>query len=132
MHRKRQNIQGFTLIEIMVVVVILGILASIVVPNFMDKPDQARQAKAKQDIASMENAINLYKLSRIKYPDGLQDLVSAGELSALPKDPWGNDYQYQKGGGRSGKVFDLYTYGADGIEGGSKYDSDIGNWDSNQ
>ena len=129
MRNKKRKIQGFTLIEIMVVVVILGILAAVVVPNIMDNPDRARQARAKQDIRAMINTVNMYRLERMSYPDNLQELVGSGLIDQIPKDPWGNNYQYNKSGGRSNKGFDIYSYGLDGLEGGSGLDADIGNWE---
>ncbi len=132
---------GFTLIEVMVVVVILGILAAIVVPRVMDRPDAARITKAKQDIRALESALNLYKLDNFVYPttdQGLQALVSkpAGTpeprnwkqyMDRLPKDPWGNDYQYLSPGVK-GDV-DVFSLGADGQPGGEGVNADIGNWD---
>ena len=134
--------RGFTLIEIMVVVVILGVLAAIVVPRIMDKPDEARAAKAKQDIRALESAIELYKLDNFNYPStqqGLDALTTkpAGEpqpknykqggyIKQLPKDPWGNPYQYLSPG-THGDV-DIFTFGADNQPGGTGTASDIGNW----
>ena len=141
--RHRQS--GFTLIEVMVVVVILSILAAIVVPRIMDRPDQARIVKAKQDIRSLEAALNLYRLDNFNYPtteQGLEALVSppsappeapnwkeGGYLDRLPKDPWGNDYQYLSPGEHG--AFDLYSLGADGQPGGEGAAADIGNWNLN-
>ena len=139
---RRARAHGFTLIEIMVVVVILGILAAIVVPNIMDAPDKARVTKAKQDIQMIESALELYKLDNYVYPStqqGLQALVAppsgdpparnwkpGGYLKALVKDPWGNDYQYLNPG-THGEI-DIFTYGSDGKPGGDGYAADIGNW----
>lgn len=139
---RRARSRGFTLIEIMVVVVILGILAAIVVPNIMDAPDKARVTKAKQDIQMIESALELYKLDNFVYPStqqGLQALVAqpggdpparnwkpGGYLKQLVKDPWGNDYQYLNPG-THGEI-DIFTYGADGKPGGDGYNADIGNW----
>lgn len=133
---------GFTLIEVMVVVVILGILAAIVVPRVMDRPDQARVVKAKQDVRALESALNTYRLDNFHYPStdqGLQALVekpsgdppaknwkSGGYVSRLPKDPWGNAYLYLNPG-RHGSI-DIYSLGADGQPGGTGMDADIGNW----
>ncbi len=133
---------GFTLIEVMVVVVILGILAAIVVPKVMDRPDTARITKAKQDIRALESALNLYKLDNYLYPStdqGLQALVQkpggspeprnwkqGGYVDRLPKDPWGNDYQYLSPG-IHGEV-DIFTLGADARPGGEGPSADIGNW----
>ena len=120
--------QGFTLIEIMVVVVILGILATIVVPKLLDRPDQARVEKAKQDIRIFDSAISLYKLDNFKYPDtgqGLQ-VLQGKYLERLPKDPWGSDYQYLSPG--TNGSYDILSYGADGTPGGDGVNADIGNW----
>ncbi len=135
---------GFTLIELMVVVVILAILAAFVVPMVMDRPDEARIVKAKQDIASISSALNLYKLDNYRYPttdQGLEALVKKPStepippnwkpyLKQLPKDPWGRPYLYVSPGEHG--PFDLYTLGADGEEGGEGADADIGNWMLNQ
>lgn len=136
--------KGFTLIELMVVVVILAILAAFVVPMVMDRPDEARIVKAKQDIASISSALNLYKLDNYRYPtteQGLEALVQKPEtepvpqnwkpyLKQLPKDPWGRPYLYVSPGEHGD--FDLYTLGADGQEGGEGANADIGNWMLNQ
>jgi general secretion pathway protein G len=135
--------RGFTLIEIMVVVVILGILAAIVVPKVMDNPDKARIAKAKQDIRSLESALNMYKLDNFNYPStdqGIEALVQkpagspepknwkeGGYVDRLPKDPWGNPYQYLFPG-THGSGVDIYSFGADGTNGGDGTNADIGNW----
>ncbi len=135
--------QGFTLIEIMIVVVILGILASIVVPNIMGSPDEARIVKVKQDLRVLEGALNLYKLDNFAYPStdqGLEALVKKplgqpeaknwkknGYIKKLPKDPWGNDYLYLSPGSHGD--FDLFSYGSDGRKGGTDSASDIGNWE---
>jgi len=132
---------GFTLIEVMVVVVILGILAAIVVPRVMDRPDAARIIKARADIRAMESALNLYKLDNFVYPNtdqGLVALVSkpAGTpeprnwkqyMDRLPKDPWGNDYQYLAPGVQGN--IDIFSLGADGQLGGDESSADVGNWD---
>ncbi|MCP4040637.1 MAG: type II secretion system major pseudopilin GspG [Gammaproteobacteria bacterium] len=134
---------GFTLIEVMVVVVILGILASVIIPKIMDRPDAARVVKTKHDIRAIESSLNLYKLDSFHYPStdqGLEALVAkpagspeprnwkaGGYLERLPKDPWGNDYQYLKPG-EKGSI-DIYSLGADGQLGGEDYAADIGNWD---
>lgn len=137
---KRQR--GFTLIEIMVVIVILGILASVVVPRIMDRPDEAKIVKAKSDIRAIEAALNLYRLDNFNYPttdQGLEALVKkptgspeprnykqGGYLDRLPKDPWGNNYQYLNPGRRS--QIDIFSFGADGQPGGEGTNADIGNW----
>ena len=134
---------GFTLIEVMVVVVILGILAAIIVPKVMDRPDAARIVKARQDIRAIESALNLYKLDNFHYPStdqGLEALVEepagspearnwkpGGYLDRLPKDPWSADYQYLNPG-IHGEI-DIYSLGADSRPGGEGIDADIGNWE---
>lgn len=139
-HYKQQ--QGFTLIEVMVVVVILGILAAVVVPRIMDNPDKARITKAKQDIRALESALNLYRLDNFKYPttdQGLEALVTpptdvgatgnykqGGYIRKLPKDPWGSAYLYLSPGEHS--EIDIYSLGADGAPGGTGVAADIGNW----
>jgi general secretion pathway protein G len=127
---------GFTLIEVMVVVAILAILASVLVPRIMDEPDKARVARAKQDIRALESALDLYKLDNLNYPSDLQALVEApadaknwkkgGYIKRLPKDPWGEDYQYANPGTKS--EIDIFSFGADKSEGGEGLDKDIGNW----
>lgn len=133
---------GFTLIEIMVVIVILGILASVVVPRIMDRPDEAKIVKAKSDIRAIEAALNLYRLDNFNYPStdqGLEALVKkptgspeprnykqGGYLDRLPKDPWGQNYQYLNPG-RRGQI-DIFSFGADGQPGGEGTNADIGNW----
>lgn len=138
---KRQT--GFTLIEIMVVVVILGILAALVVPQIMSRPDQAKVTVAMGDIKAVSAALDLYRLDNQTYPStqqGLEALVQKpsgnppaknwnrdGYLKRLPVDPWGNVYQYLAPGTKG--AFDLYSLGADGKQGGHDLDADIGNWD---
>ncbi len=135
--------QGFTLIEIMVVVVILGILASVIVPRIMDNPDKARVSKAKHDINALESALDVYRLDNFIYPtteQGLEALVTkttdspeppnwqkGGYVKRLKKDPWGNDYLYLSPG-ENGEI-DIYSLGADGAPGGDGINADIGNWD---
>jgi general secretion pathway protein G len=139
------KLAGFTLIEIMVVVVILGILAAIAVPRIMSRPDAARITKAKQDIRVVENALKLYRLDNFSYPSteqGLEALVEqpagdppaknwkdGGYLDRLPNDPWGNTYQFLNPGVK-GEI-DLYTLGADNRPGGEGPNADIGNWNLN-
>ncbi|MEK1941076.1 MAG: type II secretion system major pseudopilin GspG [Pseudomonas sp.] len=135
--------RGFTLIEIMVVVVILGILAALIVPQVMSRPDQAKITVAKGDVKGISAALDMYKLDNHAYPStqqGLEALVKKpsgnpppknwnadGYLKRVPVDPWGNPYQYLAPGSKG--PFDLYSFGADGKEGGSANDADIGNWD---
>ncbi|HKJ22828.1 MAG TPA: type II secretion system major pseudopilin GspG [Gammaproteobacteria bacterium] len=134
---------GFTLIEVLVVVVILGILAAIIVPNIMSKPGEARIAKAKTDIRTIEQALSMYKLDNGSYPttdQGLQALVQkpsgatnyreGGYLPRLPKDPWGRQYQYLDPGVHG--AIDIYTLGRDGQQGGKGEDADVGNWNLDQ
>lgn len=131
--------RGFTLIEVMVVVVILAILATIIVPKIVDRPDDARIAKAKQDIRAIDSALQLYKLDNLTYPttdQGLEALVKppanaknwrpGGYLDRLPIDPWGHPYLYLSPGQHG--AFDVYSLGADGQPGGTGANADIGNW----
>jgi general secretion pathway protein G len=133
---------GFTLIEIMVVIAIIGILATLIVPNIMGRPDEARVTAAKHDVGTINQALKLYRLDIGRYPtteQGLKALVerptsepipqnwkTGGYLSSVPKDPWGNPYQYSNPGTR-GEI-DVISYGADGKPGGTGTDADIGNW----
>jgi len=135
---------GFTLIEIMVVVVILGILAAFVVPNVLQNPEKAREVKARHDLRTLENALDMYYVDNFHYPStdqGLEALVKkptsgpeaknwkqGGYIKSLPEDPWGHDYKYlspEDAGGRP-KIF---TLGADGQTGGSGPDQDVSNLD---
>jgi general secretion pathway protein G len=136
------RVNGFTLIEILVVIVILGILAGLIVPRVMDRPDQARVVAAKSDIGAIMNALKLYKLDNGTYPgpeQGLMALVrkpetgdiprnwkTGGYLERLPKDPWGTDYQYLNPG-LHGEI-DVFSFGADRKAGGEDYNADIGSW----
>jgi len=141
--RSQSACRGFTLIEILVVVVILGILAAIVVPKVMEHPGEARQVRARQDIQAIGTALNMYKLDNFSYPStqqGLDALVSkpsgtpeapnwkkGGYLDKTPKDPWSRPYLYLHPGSH-GDV-DVFTYGADGKPGGDGEDADVGNWE---
>jgi len=124
----KQTNRGFTLIEVMVVVVILSILAAIIVPKVMDRPDTARLVKAKTDIRALESALNLYRLDNFNYPttdEGLEALVPK-YIDRLASDPWGNPYLYLSPGLHGD--MDIYTLGADGLQGGTGINEDIGNW----
>ena len=139
---KRAPQAGFTLLEVMVVIVILGVLASLVVPNLLGNKERADQQKVVSDLTALENSLDMYKLDNGQYPStqqGLQALVSKpdgepqprryrenGYIKRLPTDPWGNEYQYLSPG-EHGQV-DIYSLGADGVEGGEGNGLDIGNW----
>ena len=143
---KLRDKRGFTLIEIMVVVVILGVLAAIIVPKFLGRPDEAKVTKAKVDIKSLEEALGLFKLDNGFYPSteqGLKALVekpeigripekfqAGGYLKRVPNDPWGTPFVYISPGVHS-RDFDLISYGADGQPGGENFDADIKSWEIN-
>ncbi|PCS21128.1 type II secretion system major pseudopilin GspG [Candidatus Enterovibrio escicola] len=134
--------QGFTLLEIMVVIVILGVLASLIVPNLLGNKDKADQQKAITDISTLEQSLDMYKLDSNIYPSteqGLESLVKrpisapeprsypeGGYIKRLPQDPWGNNYKYLKPGEHG--TTDIFTLGADNQEGGEGVNQDIGNW----
>ena len=132
--------QGFTLLEIMVVVVIIGLLAAAVVPQLIGNVDRAAVGRAKQDVQQIENSLNLYRLDNFRYPstsEGLEALVTnPGEaiapnwrqvLKRVPRDPWDQPYHYASPGQHGD--FDVFTYGADRQEGGEGVNADIGNWE---
>ena len=141
--RSKTRQRGFTLIEIMVVVVIIGILGALVVPKLLGRTGESRVAAARVDISTLMSALKLYKLDNQRYPtteQGLNALVAkpdaapvppnwkpGGYLERLPKDPWGRPYQYLNPG-LKGEV-DVFSYGADGQSGGTGIDADIGSWD---
>ena len=141
----RKARQGFTLVELMVVIVIIGLLATVVAINVLPSQDRAMVGKARADIAVLEQALETYRLDNLTFPDdqqGLQALVAApsgltrperyrqgGYVRRLPEDPWGNPYQYRRAS-RHGGQFDVFSFGADGREGGEGDDADLGNWQS--
>jgi len=140
--RNSSRVNGFTLIEIMVVVVIIAVLAALIVPKVMSRPDEARVVAAKHDVGTLMQALKLYRLDNLAYPtteQGLAALVSrptvgtvppnwkpGGYVERLPRDPWGNAYQYLNPGLR-GEI-DVFSFGADGTPGGEGFDADVGSW----
>ncbi|MBU1235250.1 MAG: type II secretion system major pseudopilin GspG [Gammaproteobacteria bacterium] len=138
--KKRFGASGFTLIEVMIVIVILGVLAALIVPKVMGRPDEARIVAARQDIATIMQALKLYRLDNRKYPtteQGLMALVRKPEVEPvppnwksyverLPQDPWGSPYQYLNPG-LQGEI-DVFSFGGDGKAGGEGVDADIGSW----
>jgi general secretion pathway protein G len=146
MYKKGREEKGFTLIELMVVLVIMGILATVVVLNIADEPDKAKVQKARVDIKTVETALKMFKIDNGFYPSteqGLEALAfsptvgrpannykDGGYLENVPYDPWDNSYIYISPG-VSGRPYDLMTYGADGVEGGAGFDEDILNWNIN-
>lgn len=142
-HLRPRRVSGFTLIEIMVVVVIMGILAALVVPKLMGRADDARITAAKSEISTIMGALQLYKLDNHRYPtteQGLQALLTkpttgpipqnwkdGGYLPKMPVDPWKKQYQYLSPG-LKGEV-DVFSLGADGMPGGTGPDADIGSWE---
>lgn len=143
MKRQYQKQSGFTLIEIMVVMVIIGLLATFVLPNIIGAQDEANVRAAKAKISQYGGQLALYKLNNYSYPStaqGMQALVKnpGGKknwrqlLTSIDQDPWGNDYQYQFPGSKNTSSFDLWSYGADGVVGGEGFNADIGNWPEEQ
>jgi general secretion pathway protein G len=142
----RTRSAGFTLVEIMIVVIIIGLLAAFIVPQYMSRVDEARVTKTRDDIQAISTALTLYRLDNFTYPtteQGLSALVqkpndpnvknwrTGGYLQRLPKDPWGSAYQYALPGTHGGE-FDLYSLGADGMPGGDGVNADIGNWNADK
>ena len=139
----RSTRQGFTLVELMVVIVIIGLLATVVAINVLPSQDRAMVGKARADISVLEQAVETYRLDNLAFPtdqQGLEALVSApadlarperyregGYIRRLPTDPWGNPYQYRRSSAHGGQ-FDVFSFGADGKAGGEGDDADLGNW----
>ncbi len=142
-HRRSNGIKGFTLLELMVVMMILGLLAAVVAPNILENQESAMIQKTRTDIAALEQALDMYKADNFRYPttdQGLEALVSKpgkdpeprnyksrGYIKRLPTDPWGNEYQYLYPG-EHGEI-DIYSLGANGEIDGEGADADLGNWD---
>ena len=144
--RTHRAARGFTLIEIMVVVVIIGLLAAVILPNVFGRVAKAQVARAKADIRGIETALTMFKLDNYKYPNtdlgltalsqrpndpSIRNWPEEGYLKTVPKDPWQNPYQYVFPGTR-GQAYDLYSFGADGQEGGEGDNADLGTWNLDQ
>lgn len=143
--RRSDRRAGFTLVELMVVIVIIGLLATVVAINVLPSQDRAMTGKARADVATLEQAVETYRLDNLVFPtteQGLQALVAppaglaqperyrqGGYVRRLPEDPWGNPYQYRQPSAHGGQ-FDVWSWGADGREGGEGNDADIGNWNA--
>ncbi|MBH3341077.1 MULTISPECIES: type II secretion system major pseudopilin GspG [unclassified Pseudomonas] len=143
MHDKRNHQRGFTLMEIMVVIFIMGLLVAVVAPSVLGSQDKAVKQKVMADLSSLEQALDMYRLDNLRFPSseqGLAALISKpvveplprawrddGYIRRLPADPWGAPYQYRSPG-EHGR-FDVFSLGADGLEGGEGMDADLGNWD---
>lgn len=138
--KRAERSAGFTLLEMMVVVMIIGLLAAMVVPNLISNKGKANQKKAVADIVALESALDMYHLDHNRYPtqeEGLKSLVTAyknneisGYIRRIPKDPWGSDYQYNNPGKHS--RIDVYTYGQNGENFGNSPSTEIGNWNINE
>ena len=123
------NEDGFTLVEVLVTLVIIGLLIGVVVVNVLPALDRGKTTRVQGDIAAIETALEMYNLDNFRYPteqEGLDALVEGGFIKRLSEDPWGNPYLYRNPGERA--QIDIYTLGADGEPGGEGQDADIGNW----
>ncbi len=144
LRNRRRSEAGFSLVELMVVVFIMGLLATLIIVNVAPVGDRSRISKARSDIASLESALEQYSLDLYNYPTSAQGLAAlstppqgvdaalyrqGGYIRRVQMDPWGNPYQYQIPGTRSGGRYDVFSFGADGQPGGEGPDADIGNWE---
>ena len=135
-HIRRAN-SGFTLMELMIVLVIIGVLAAAVTPVLVSRADKAKVTRAKGDIKHIADQVKLFKMEQNRYPDAMEDLVNrpsfakdwpeGGYLEKVPRDPWGADYIYKKPAD-NGKEFDIAAYGADNQQGGEGFDADLSYW----